>query len=80
MVEQILGDYAAAYGLRYVSSDISMLGADPDGELGEKHDPETHLIPRALLSAGGGLKHLSIYGDVTKQPTVHARARLYPRN
>ena len=64
MVEQILEDYAAAYGLRYVSLRyFNASGADPDGELGEKHDPETHLIPRALLSASGALAHLSIYGD-----------------
>jgi len=64
MVEQILDDYATAYGLRYVSLRyFNASGADPDGELGEKHDPETHLIPRALLCASGALKHLSVYGD-----------------
>ena len=64
MVEQILADYAAAYGLRYVALRyFNACGADPDGELGEKHDPETHLIPRALLSASGELKHLAIFGD-----------------
>ena len=64
MVEQILDDYATAYGLRYVSLRyFNASGADPDGELVEKHDPETHLIPRALLCASGALKHLSVYGD-----------------
>ena len=64
MVEQILGDYAAAYGLRYVALRyFNASGADPDGELREKHDPETHLIPRALLCASGKLEHLSLYGD-----------------
>jgi UDP-arabinose 4-epimerase len=64
MVEQILEDSAAAYGLRYVSLRyFNACGADPDGELGEKHDPETHLIPRALLAASGGLSHLSVFGD-----------------
>jgi UDP-arabinose 4-epimerase len=64
MVEQILEDYAAAYGLRYVSLRyFNASGADPDGELGEKHDPETHLIPRALLSASGEIDHLAIFGD-----------------
>ena len=64
MVEQILEDYAAAYGLRYMSLRyFNASGADPEGELGEKHDPETHLIPRALLSASGALAHLSIFGD-----------------
>src|SRR5262249_30002547 len=45
--------------LRYFNA----AGADPDGDLAERHDPETHLIPRALLAAAGGLDHLSIYGD-----------------
>jgi UDP-arabinose 4-epimerase len=64
MVEQILEDYATAYGLRYVSLRyFNASGADPDGELGEKHDPETHLIPRALRCASGALKRLSVYGD-----------------
>jgi UDP-arabinose 4-epimerase len=96
MVEQILEDYAAAYGLRYVSLRyFNACGADPDGELGEKHDPETHLIPRALLSAGGELKHLSIYGDdhetadgtcvrdyihVTDLARAHVQAVRYLRN
>ena len=45
---------AAAYGLRYVALRyFNACGADPDGELGEWHDPETHLIPRALMAAAG---------------------------
>jgi UDP-arabinose 4-epimerase len=64
MVEQILEDYGAAYGLRHVSLRyFNACGADPDGELSERHDPETHLIPRALLSASGELEHLPIFGD-----------------
>jgi UDP-arabinose 4-epimerase len=64
MVEQILEDYAAAYGLRYVSLRyFNACGADPDGELSERHDPETHLIPLALLSASGALERLAIYGE-----------------
>src|SRR5439155_5940586 len=64
MVEQILQDYAAAYGMRHVALRyFNACGADPDGELGERHDPETHLIPRALLAAAGELKHLSVYGN-----------------
>ena len=63
MVEQMLGDYAAAYGLRYVALRyFNACGADPDGELSERHDPETHLIPRALLAASGALRHLSVFG------------------
>ncbi|UXN61639.1 UDP-glucose 4-epimerase GalE [Phyllobacterium zundukense] len=64
MAEQILQDYAAAYALRYVALRyFNACGADPEGELGEWHEPETHLIPRALLAAGGAIPHLSVYGD-----------------
>ena len=62
--EQILQDYAEAYGLRYAALRyFNACGADPDGELGEWHDPETHLIPRALLAAAGRLQCLEVYGD-----------------
>ncbi|WP_370878606.1 UDP-glucose 4-epimerase GalE [Pararhizobium capsulatum] len=64
IAEQILQDYAAAYQLRYVALRyFNACGADPDGELGEWHEPETHLIPRALLAASGKISHLSVYGD-----------------
>jgi len=52
-VERMLIDHAAAYGLRYVSLRyFNAAGADPEGELGERHEPESHVIPlaaRALL-------------------------------
>ena len=64
IAEHMLADYAAAYGLRYVALRyFNACGADPDGELGEWHDPETHLIPRALLAAAGRISHLTIFGD-----------------
>ncbi|MFS8055374.1 UDP-glucose 4-epimerase GalE [Rhizobium sp. BR 317] len=64
IVEQILKDYAAAYQLKYVALRyFNACGADPDGELGEWHEPETHLIPRALLAAAGTIPHLAIFGD-----------------
>jgi UDP-arabinose 4-epimerase len=54
-VEQVLGDYAAAYGLRAVAMRyFNAAGADPDGEIGEDHDPETHLIPLVLDAAASG--------------------------
>lgn len=60
MVEWMLQDYFHAYGLNSVSLRyFNAAGADPDGELGESHEPETHLIPNVLKSAlgsGGGLK------------------------
>ena len=64
MCEQMLADYSASYGMRYVSLRyFNAAGADPEGEIGEWHDPETHLIPRALLAAAGRLDHLEIFGD-----------------
>jgi UDP-arabinose 4-epimerase len=61
--EQMLHDYAAAYGLRYVALRyFNACGADPEGELGEWHDPETHLIPRALLAAAGKAPRLEVFG------------------
>jgi UDP-glucose 4-epimerase len=37
-------------------------GVDPDGECGEDHDPETHIIPRALMAAAGELDRIDIFG------------------
>ena len=63
MVEQILQDYCAAYDLRATSLRyFNAAGADPDGGLGERHEPETHLIPRVLRAALDGTP-LSLYGD-----------------
>jgi UDP-glucose 4-epimerase len=64
MVERILADAASAYGLRSVTLRyFNAAGADPSGEIGESHEPETHLIPnvlRAALGQGGALK---VFGD-----------------
>lgn len=63
ILEMALADYAMAYGLRYVSLRyFNAAGADPAGELSERHDPETHLIPRALLAASGQIDRLDVYG------------------
>ena len=63
VVEQMLSDSAAAYGLRSVSLRyFNAAGADPDGEIGEVHDPETHLIPLALEAAAGSRRKLTIHG------------------
>ena len=68
MVERILADYSRAHGLRYASLRyFNAAGADPEGEIGEDHDPETHLIPRILQTALGQREHLEIYG--TDYPT-----------
>ena len=64
IAEHMLADYAAAFGLRYVALRyFNACGADPEGELGEWHDPETHLIPRALLAAAGRIERLDVFGD-----------------
>lgn len=64
MVERMLADYAAAYGLRSVALRyFNAAGADPDGEIGENHDPETHLIPLVLDAALGRRETITIFGD-----------------
>ncbi|MFA5139971.1 MAG: UDP-glucose 4-epimerase GalE [Elusimicrobiota bacterium] len=51
-VERMLADFHKAYGLQYMALRyFNAAGADPDGETGEDHDPETHLIPLALAAA-----------------------------
>ncbi|MEX2643899.1 MAG: UDP-glucose 4-epimerase GalE [Acetobacterales bacterium] len=63
MSEQFLCD-EARNGLRSVSLRyFNAAGADPDGELGEAHDPETHLIPLVLQAAAGIRPHVDVYGD-----------------
>lgn len=62
--EQMLHDFGEAYGIRYAALRyFNASGADPDGELAEWHDPETHLIPRALLAAADRIERLEVYGD-----------------
>ena len=64
IVEKILKDYDEAYGLKYISLRyFNACGAHIDGTIGERHDPETHLIPLILQSASGRRKDLKIYGD-----------------
>jgi UDP-glucose 4-epimerase len=64
MVEQVLADCDRAHGLRSVCLRyFNAAGADPDGELGENHQPETHLIPLVLQAAGGQRPHIKIYGE-----------------
>jgi len=68
LVEQMLSDCAATYGLRSVSLRyFNAAGADPEGEIGEAHDPETHLIPLVLEAAAGLRPRLTIHG--TDYPT-----------
>jgi UDP-glucose 4-epimerase len=69
MVEDILGSYYKAYGIRSVSLRyFNACGADPDSEVGEKHNPETHLIPNVLRSViNTNQSSLKVFGD--KFPT-----------
>ena len=64
MVEQMLEDYDRAYGLKSVCLRyFNAAGADPEGELGERHEPETHLVPLVLQVASGRRPHIGVYGD-----------------
>ena len=72
-VEKILQDYDRAYGLKHISLRyFNAAGADPDGTLGEMHNPETHLIPNILLTIRGKKEYLEIYG--TDFPTPDGTA------
>ncbi len=63
MIEEILEDYNNAYGLKFVSLRyFNAAGADPDGETGENHDPETHLIPLVLDVAAGKSEAIKVFG------------------
>ena len=71
-VEKALKWYGRAYPIRYAALRyFNAAGADPDGELGEDHDPETHLIPLAIEAALGG-PGLQIFG--TDYPTPDGTA------
>jgi UDP-arabinose 4-epimerase len=72
-VEKILHWYGGAYGIRSVALRyFNAAGADPDGALGEEHDPETHLIPLAIAAALDDKRELSIFG--TDYPTPDGTA------
>ena len=63
MVERIFQDYHKAYGLQYVVLRyFNAAGADPDGEIGERHNPETHIIPLVLDAASGKKPDIKVFG------------------
>jgi UDP-glucose-4-epimerase GalE len=73
MIERVMRWYNHAYGLQYVALRyFNAAGADPDREIGEMHDPETHLIPLILDVAIGRLPRIDIYG--TDYPTPDGTA------
>ncbi|HEY6763567.1 MAG TPA: UDP-glucose 4-epimerase GalE [Candidatus Sulfotelmatobacter sp.] len=62
--EQALESYDPAYGMRYAALRyFNAAGADEGGEIGELHDPETHLIPLALSAAAGLGPELNVFGS-----------------
>jgi len=64
IIEQILTDYDQAYGLKSVCLRyFNAAGADPDGQLGERHLPESHLIPLVLQAASGQRESITVYGQ-----------------
>ena len=64
MVERMLADFHAAHQLRSVSLRyFNAAGADPDVEIGEDHDPETHLVPLVLEAACGDRESITVFGD-----------------
>jgi UDP-glucose 4-epimerase len=69
MVEKVLEDYSRAYGLKYVALRyFNAAGADADGEIGELHEPETHLIPLILDAASGEREDIKIFGTDYNTP------------
>lgn len=67
-VERIFKDYKEAYGLDFaVLRYFNAAGCDPDGEIGESHDPETHIIPLVLDAASGKREDIKVFG--TDYPT-----------
>lgn len=63
MVEQALADYERAYGLKSVCLRyFNAAGADPSGLLGERHEPETHLIPLVLQAISGRRPQINVFG------------------
>ncbi|MGN0367074.1 MAG: UDP-glucose 4-epimerase GalE [Suilimivivens sp.] len=69
MVERIFKDYHAAYGLQFVVLRyFNAAGADPDGEIGESHNPETHIIPLVLDAASGKREDIKVFGTDYETP------------
>jgi UDP-arabinose 4-epimerase len=64
MVERMIEDFGSAYGLRSVALRyFNAAGADPEGDIGEDHDPETHLIPLVLDVASRRRPNVTVFGS-----------------
>jgi len=69
MTEQMLEDISRAHGLNFAALRyFNAAGADPEGEIGEEHDPETHLIPNAIKAAIGIGGPMKLYGTDYPSP------------
>jgi UDP-glucose 4-epimerase len=63
VIEGLLSDYGIAYGLKSVCLRyFNASGADPEGQLGERHEPESHLVPIILQAASGRRSHVTVFG------------------
>src|SRR6202030_1306309 len=63
LVEQVLEDFSKAYDFNYMALlYFNAAGADPSGELAERHEPESHLIPLVLQVAAGEREFITVYG------------------
>lgn len=69
MIEKILADYHNAYGMNYAALRyFNAAGCDKDGELGESHNPETHLIPIVLQAIKGERENITVFGTDYETP------------
>ena len=69
VVEHMLRDFGMAYGIRYVCLRyFNAAGADPEGEIGENHQPESHVIPLAIKTALGQRRYLEVFGTDYETP------------
>jgi len=64
MMERMMADFATAHGLRFIALRyFNAAGGDPAAEIGERHEPESHLIPLVLDAARGARPHVTVFGN-----------------
>ncbi|MBE6445245.1 MAG: UDP-glucose 4-epimerase GalE [Alphaproteobacteria bacterium] len=69
VIEKIFEDYAKAYGLKYIALRyFNAAGASPEGEIGESHNPESHLIPLVLKAIKGERENIKVFGNDYNTP------------
>ena len=79
MVEQMLRDFSGAHGINWTALRyFNAAGADPDNQVGETHDPETHLIPLVLDAAAGRRPDVKVFGTDYETAGWNLCPRLYP--